>query len=110
MNPLPGVWRGVSEASPGCAAVWTFIPDVLVPAGYTLALCPIDEQPGDGAAGILVDQNGVPTTSTEVIGASNHAAQDSPTISGAAHWMHLREFLHPSFYGRNCVATTLGCG
>ena len=73
-KPLPGKWCAVSAASPGCAAVWTFVPDGRIPPGQALAVCPIAEQPGSAGV-LLVDQNGASATAVEILGASPHAAE-----------------------------------
>ena len=55
-SPLPGAWCAVSEASPGCAIVWTFIPECPLPPGQSLALSLLPEAEGGGlAVGVLLE-------------------------------------------------------
>ena len=74
-SPLPGAWCAVSEASPGCAIVWTFIPECPLPPGQSLALSPLPEAEGGGGDSddgfcVLVDQCGRATSAAEILGRS----------------------------------------
>lgn len=110
VNPLSGHWYGVSQTSPGCAAVWTFTPDGLIPPGEAVIVCPVAEQEESGKAtqGILVDQNGISTSAAEILGAPAAALKTWSQLSWTSATRHELTLVARSTCGRDCVATVVG--